>query len=213
VGTPEKIPERVLSHSAPSHRSTIPVKSSPSYRRTLHLGGFIDLIGEPRPATKTVLKPTPAPGTCNLQARVFDGTRELFTARTGILYRIIDANQKQVYIKEKNNALVSFTFEAQNNFLDNYTFVASAKGYKDAGFTPVKLDPVTPVTLDLMLLPKDASFNFADATWDAIKNKLPFLANGVDNAAGKQRYEDLIEDKPESLAALLNITTAMGRHA
>lgn len=62
-----------------------------------------------------------------------------------------------------------------------------------------------------MLIPKDGQPNFSGAPWDFIKTKLPFLAFGVSNAAGKSRYEGLMEEKPLALAALLNITTAMGQ--
>jgi hypothetical protein len=60
-----------------------------------------------------------------------------------------------------------------------------------------------------MLIPKDGRPNFADATWDWVKANLSFLTKGVNDADGKARYEDLLERKPLSLAALLNITTAM----
>ncbi len=163
------------------------------------------------PATKAPIKPATIPDTCHLQIRVFDGTRNLFPATTSILYRIIDANQKQLYVGEKKNAVVSFSFEAHDNFLDNYSVIVFADGYKQAGFTPMKLSRSTPVTLDLMLIPNNASYDFADASWDVIKAKLPFLAKGVDDATGKTRYEDLMENKELQLAALLNITTAMGQ--
>jgi hypothetical protein len=157
------------------------------------------------------LKSASLPNTCQLQVRVFDGTRNLLPSATDILYRIIDANQKQVFVGEKNTPLVSFDLPPHDNFLDTYTVIVFADGYKQAGFTPVKLSRSTPTTLDLMLLPKDASYNFADASWDAMKSKLPFLAKGADDATGKQRYEDLMEQKPNSLASLLNLTTAMAQ--
>jgi len=40
---------------------------------------------------------------------------------------------------------------------------------------------------------------------------LPFVANGIDDAVGQVRYQDLMANKPASLAALLNITTALGQ--
>ena len=98
-----------------------------------------------------------------------------------------------------------------DNFGDNYCVLAYADGFQQAGFVPVKLSPRQPIAVDLMLIPKDPEFNFADASWDAIKGELPFLAAGVDDTAGRDRYELLMEKKPESLAALLNITTAMSQ--
>jgi len=93
--------------------------------------------------------------------------------------------------------------------MDNYTVVVFSDEYKQAGFTPVKLSPTAPTVLDLMLVPKDGHPNCARATWNWANANLPFLAQDVDDAAGKARYEDLLENKPLSLAALLNITTAM----
>ncbi len=157
------------------------------------------------------LKSAPTPSTCQLQVRVFDGTRNLLPSATDILYRIIDANQKQLFVGEKNTPAVSFTLPFNDNFLDTYTVIVFADGFKQAGFTPVNLSRSTPTTLDLMLIPKDASYNFADAAWDTMKSKLPFLAKGADDATGKQRYENLMEQKPNSLASLLNLTTAMAQ--
>jgi hypothetical protein len=149
--------------------------------------------------------------TSPLMVNVYDGTRKLLAPGINILFRIIDGNQQQrlnqVYPKPSLYATVPFF----DNFGDNYTVIVWAEGYQQAGFTPVKLSPKLSTGLDLMLIPKDPGFNFALASWDSIKTELPFLANGVDDAVGRQRYQDLMEDKPKSLAALLNITTAMGQ--
>lgn len=163
----------------------------------------------PMASPKITLKSAPLPDTCQLQVRVFDGTRNLFPSATDILYRIIDANQKQLFVGEKNTPSLSFDLPPHDNFLDTYTVIVFADGYKQAGFMPVKLSRFTPTTLDLMLIPKNAGYNFADASWDAIKTELPFLAKGADDAGGKQRYGNLMEQKPNSLASLLNLTTAM----
>ena len=56
---------------------------------------------------------------------------------------------------------------------------------------PVKLTPRTPVAVDLMLIPKEPQFNFADASWDAIKVDLPFLAAGVDDAGRPRSLRNL----------------------
>lgn len=157
------------------------------------------------------LKSAPLPNTCQLLVRVFDGTRNLFPSATDILYRIIDANQKPVFVGEKNTPAVSFTLPFHDNFLDTYAVIVFADGYKQAGFTPVNLSRSTLTALDLMLIPKDSGYNFADASWDAIKTRLPFLAKGANDATGKQRYENLMEQKPNSLASLLNLTTAMAQ--
>ena len=144
-----------------------------------------------------------------LTIRVFDGTRNPIADGTSILYRIFDGNQRQVFQDELVGSSQNFRLPFFDNFGDNYRIIVFADGYYQAGFTPVHLTPATPTTLDLMLLPKDNHINFRQAKWATIRQKLPFLANGVDAAEAQSRYEDLLENKPRVLAALLNITTAM----
>jgi len=144
-----------------------------------------------------------------LQVNVYDGTRNLLKAGTSVLYTIIDGNQKQLKRQSYLKSSLLFNLPFYDNFGDNYTVIVFTKGSQQAGFAPVTLSPERPTTLDLMLIPDDAECNFADAPWELIKTKFPFLANDVTDTAGRQRYETLIEDKPKSLAALLNITTAM----
>ena len=150
------------------------------------------------------------PKTSSLMINVFDGTRQPFPAGTNILYRVIDGNQKPIYTQDQKKSSVYFKdLPFYDNFGDNYTVIVSSVGYRQAGFTPIKLSPAISSTVDLMLIPDDGQINFSSARWDWVKTNLPFLAVGLDDAAGKDRYEDLMEKKPARLAALLNITTAM----
>jgi hypothetical protein len=126
-----------------------------------------------------------------------------------VLFTIIDGNQKQLQRKSYSKSSVTFNLPFYDNFGDNYTVIVWTKNYQQAGFAPVPLSPESPTMLDLMLIPDDAECNFANAPWDLMKLKLPFLANDVNDSAGRQRYETLMEDKPKSLASLLNLTTAM----
>jgi hypothetical protein len=146
-----------------------------------------------------------------LLINVYDGTRQLLKAGTSVLYRVIDGNQQQLIVRDLAQSTLPATVPYYDNLGDNYTAIVWADGYQQAGFTPVPLTYQKPTSLDLMLIPKDPGFNFAPASWDAIKLKLPFLANGVDDQAGRARYEGLMEATPKRLAALLNITTAMSQ--
>jgi len=153
-------------------------------------------------------QPTGSP----LMVNVYDGARQFLKEGTGILYRVIDGNQKPIYTQDQAKSSMYFKdLPFYNNFGDNYTVIVSSGGYRQSGFTPVKLSPSISSSIDLMLIPGDGQFNFATATWDWVKTNLPFIANGIDDAAGETRYTDLMENKPASLAALLNITTAMGQ--
>jgi hypothetical protein len=146
-----------------------------------------------------------------LTVNIFDGTRQPFSQNKSILYTIFNGDQKQLFRDERNSAVVPFDLPFYNNFGDNYRVIAYSDDYYQAGYTPLPLTPAHPTNLDLMLLPKTNSFNFANARWDTVKSALPFLANGVSEDEGANRYTDLMENKPKSLAALLNITTAMGQ--
>ncbi len=159
--------------------------------------------------------PSAAPAGCAITVNVFDGSRKPLPADVEVLYTVIDGNQKQAFrnfVKSASCRIKDLPFF--NNFGDQYTVVAWAEGYLQAGFTPVKVAPNINPSVDLMLLGKDATFNFAGATWEAIQQKRPCLARvlaaGADSPeAARERYVDLLEDRGPALAALLNITTAM----
>src|SRR5258708_11036118 len=92
--------------------------------------------------------------------------------------------------------------------------MASADGHKQAGFTPIDASRNLPQTVDLMLLPNNGSFRFANATWINVQQTYPdvhlILARGAASDADAQnRYEGLMEDNPPALACLWNLMTAM----
>ncbi len=147
---------------------------------------------------------------------VFDGTRQLYSDTPKLLITVIDGNQKVQHRDFHDQSDLFFTgLPLFNNFGDNYTFLASADGYKDAGYQPVKLAANTDVIVDLMLIPRSNQLNFADATWESLDESRPglkaLLANGASSdEAAAQRYGDVMEDQGGAiLACLLNITTAM----
>jgi len=158
--------------------------------------------------------PSPAPKTCTITTNVFDGARQPFAAGIDILYTVIDGNQKQVYRDFVKSPV--FKLEGLNyfdNFGDRYTVIAAADGCEQAGFYPVNVAPNTPQNLDVMLLRKDAGFNFSGAQWKDIKSKRPALARilsaDVDSQdQARNRYQNLLEKSPLA-ACLLNLATAM----
>jgi len=155
------------------------------------------------------LRSVPIPATSQLTVNIYSGTRTLFPAGTDILYRIFDGSQRELTEPEKPVSSIDFHLPFYDNASDNYRVIAFSSGYHQAGYTPVMLSPLKPVTLDLMLIPKHAGLNFVGAEWDAVKATLPFLARDVDDSAGRDRYMKVMEDEPKSLACLLNITTSM----
>jgi hypothetical protein len=148
----------------------------------------------------------------SLVVDIYDGTRQLMREGAEILYRVIDGNQKEVRAPFETKPSVRFPdLPFYDNFGDDYTVIASATGKDQAGFHPLRLSPEKEAQLGLMLLPKEAKFDFSEARWDAISQRLPFLATGVAGSEARDRYEQWMERRPETLASLLNITTAMSQ--
>jgi len=159
--------------------------------------------------------PTTAAGG-RAMVNIFDGTRELFSDSSDLLVTVRDGNQAVRSRDFHNTPNVFFTgLPLFNNFGDNYTFIASADEYKDAGFTPVKLSANVDQIVDLMLIPSDNELNFAKATWRTLGKTRPglktLLANGAASATeAATRYGNIQEDNGGAiLACLLNIATAM----
>lgn len=170
-------------------------------------------MATPKSATEPIsVKPAVDPNTGFVTVNVFDGTRQSFPLGKQILVTIRDGAQNQLFRNDVNGPSVKFELPFHNNFADNYAIIAFADGYEQAGFQPVAIGPNAPAQLDLMLLPKHGTFHFAGAQWTDIVAKKPLLgqifAASVTGAAS-DAYAGLMEDHPDRLACLLNITTAM----
>ncbi len=153
--------------------------------------------------------------TAKIQPSVFDGTRQPMQANVQALVRIRDGNQKEVLAQFYSaSAIPIFEVPFFNNFGDHYAVVVSADGYIQTGFYPVKVTQAQVQQLDLMLLPKDGRFNFSEAQWTTLENTHPelvaLLSHGAESdQAAQDRYEQLMETQPASLACFFNLTTAM----
>lgn len=154
------------------------------------------------------------PGTAGILVRVFDGARQPFPAGAEVLIRVIDGNQKQVHSAFHKESSVEFQVPFFNNLGDRYTVIASADRHVQAGFTPVRISQGVVQNVDLMLLPQDGNFNFRAAAWKKLKQASPALFKLLsfrdsNDEDVEDRYTQLMEKHPASLAAILNITTAM----
>jgi hypothetical protein len=162
-------------------------------------------------STSLALKP------CSISIKIFDGSRQPIPQGVEVLITILDGNQKQVYRDFSRGPELSIQgLPFFDNFGDNYTVVAWASGYDQAGFTPVKVSPRAPAVVDIMLLRKDADYNFSQSRWDALKLKWPGLvdilsAGASDESAARDRFTDLMENRPEVLACFFNATTVMSQ--
>jgi hypothetical protein len=157
--------------------------------------------------------PGVAPQTSTITVNVFDGSRHPISADADVLYTIRDGRQQQVVRQNVKSGSVSFKDLPFYNIDDCYTVIASAKGYEQAGFFPVKASPASPQTVDIMLLHKDGDFNFNAASWNKLPAKLGRLlaAGAASDDDASDRYTNLLESHEPVLACLLNITTAMSQ--
>src|SRR6266404_4446359 len=127
---------------------------------------------------------------------VFDGTRNLFSENVPILITARDGNQKVQSREFHDDPSVFLTgLPLFHNFGDDYAFLAAADGYKDAGFFPIKLAANLDLIVDLMLMPKSNTFNFAQAKWSVLGSARPpfknLFANGATDDEAASRYSAL----------------------
>jgi hypothetical protein len=151
--------------------------------------------------------------TSALKVNVFDGSRQPLGTDQKILFTITDGNARQL-VRDYYRSGTTFDVPFYNNLGDRYTVLAFVDGSDQAGFTPVNCSADTPQSVDLMLLRKSATFNFASARWDDLATANPLLSRilahgAADDAAARDRYSQLMENRPAVLACLFNITTAM----
>jgi hypothetical protein len=162
------------------------------------------------------MQPAAQPQTGRAMISVFDGTRQPYSGKAQLLITAIDGNQNVQHRDFQPTPNVFFTdLPLFNNFGDQYTFLASADGYKDAGFFPVNLAPNVTQLVSLMLIPQTNELNFANATWKVLGKSRPSLKTLLSHGAASsdeaaKRYGNIQEDNGGVvLACLLNITTAM----
>ncbi len=148
-----------------------------------------------------------------IRISVYDGARQLMPESVQILYRVRDGNQVERISRffKKSSLVAKVPFF--DNFGDWYTVIVSSDNCQDAGFTPIKASPLQDCVVDLMLLRKDGAFKFQ--AWDALAQShlatQRFLGSGASDQQAKKRYEVLRQQESPSLAALLNLATAMGQ--
>jgi hypothetical protein len=165
-----------------------------------------------KPAAEPIsVKPAVNPNTGFVTVDVFDGTRQLMRTGTEVLVTVRDGAQNQLFRNYVDGPTIRLELPFHNNFADQYTIVAFADGCEQAGFQPVPIGPNAPAQVDLMLLRKNGTFNFAAAQWSDILTRKPLLAQifaqSVTAPVG-DAYAQLMEDHPDQLACLLNLGDA-----
>ncbi len=160
------------------------------------------------------------PDTAAILVNLYNGAREPLSTDVEWMARISDGRQ----LSERHTDLyaglkgASKLFNAPffDNFFDNYTVVVSSNAFQDSGWTPVRIHPTAPETLDLMVLPRDGSLNFANATWKELQASRPGVADIVQRGctggvSAADAWGTIMESRPKALACFLNIMTALGQ--
>ena len=132
---------------------------------------------------------------------IYDGTRQPMAASTPILVRIRDGNQKELVSDFFPGPSIKFdNLPIYNSFGDNYAVWLSAPGYVNAGFYPVKVAARVLQSIDVMLLPKNGSFNFRDALWATLKLTHPkFAAILAQGASADPAANDVLQTADNAL--------------
>jgi hypothetical protein len=147
-----------------------------------------------------------------LQLNLFDGARQPFGEPVDVLVTIIDGNNQQHFHDFVRGSRFTFNdLPFFDNLFDNYRVIAFAEGYRQVGFTPIKLSPNFVTTLDLMLVENNPGFNFASALWPAASQRYPYLGGDIDAAGAQARYEGILENQEDVLACFLNLGEAMSQ--
>lgn len=159
------------------------------------------------------------PDTANIVLHAYDGARQLFsnsvkwsaTTRDG---RSPSAGQQTLNFNNLRGGSQILPVPFFDNFGDAYTVIANPDGFEDSAWYPVYVSDKTPVTLDLLFLPKKGVPHFANATWDKLNAARPGVAaivqRGCENAgAASDKYGAVQESRPLGLACFLNIMTAL----
>lgn len=137
---------------------------------------------------------------------LFDGARRPLSASKRVLIRLRDGAGRMVWEGYRRGPSIYFTrLPVHGNFRDNYTVIATAPRCLTTGFTPVHVAPEKLASLDLMLLPRDGSFDFRSARWTELERARPQWIGLLE----QERYERLMEERPAAIACLLNILTAL----
>ena len=158
------------------------------------------------------------PDTATIIVHAYTGARQLFPANMKWTAQTRDGRSQgggqQPLWFDITGPSAALTVPFFDNLFDQYTVIGNARGYDDSAWYPVHVTDEAPVDLYLMFLAKDATPQFGGATWTKLQQSRRYIVDIVtrgclspDDAADK--YGEVIEHRPASLACFLNIMTAL----
>lgn len=158
------------------------------------------------------------PDTATIVLNAYTGARQLFPANMKWTAQTRDGRSpsggQQTLHFDISGPSAALSVPFFDNLFDQYTVIGNAKGYDDSAWYPVHVTDEAPVNLSLMFLAKDATPQFANATWTKLQQSrrglADIIARGCENdAAAADKYSEVIERRPAPLACFLNIMTAL----
>ncbi|MGE3959640.1 MAG: hypothetical protein AB7H96_23190 [Vicinamibacterales bacterium] len=154
-----------------------------------------------------------------IDIQLVDGTGQpLRRGRTDLLVSLRRGGESTFHRAFVTGPDVRVPVEFTDGPRDACTVLVSLKDHREAGFTPVHLQPDRAVPVNLMVIPREAEFDFA--AWDVVQQDHPALLRLVRGCYGHDapaRYEALQGDddgrvrdrKRLALACLLNVVEAL----
>ena len=156
--------------------------------------------------------------TTSLRVNLFDGTRQPIDPNLEVHVQVYDNGNPITKVGDSFKKGQTVPFEGlpfEDNFADYFRITGTANHYYDAGYVPLKMLKNQWQDVNLMLIPRSYRFSFDKAAWGQLQGKRPELyeflrAGAADEVVAESRYVRLINQNAPALAALLNITTALG---
>jgi len=153
-----------------------------------------------------------------IQLNIYDGRRRLLEDNVQCTATAIDgrglSERKTLIFPAFRGGSQLLSVPFFDNFGDNYTVVVDADGFDSGAWRPISASDRAPVVADLMVLPKNGTPHFAEATWDKLRSLRPNVARVIRaccpsaDAAGAM-YSAAFEARAPQIACFLNLVTAM----
>ncbi|MCS7315770.1 MAG: hypothetical protein RMI94_05420 [Bryobacterales bacterium] len=142
----------------------------------------------------------------SLMVNLFDGARQPLSGPQRVLVRVINGAGRILSARYHRGPSVFFAdVPCHGDFRDNYRVVVSAPRSLTSGITGLALSPGRLATVDFMVLPREGSFHFREATWDRLVRSRPHWARLLE----REPYQELLEGQPAALAGMLNLLAAL----
>jgi hypothetical protein len=147
-----------------------------------------------------------------IDVTLFNGRRErLSRQKKDVLLSVRNGSEKSFHRGFVNGPTIPIETEFHDSPADDHVVLASLKHHRDSGFMPVKVKDNNTTSLHLMLIERDATFEFS--SFGAITTDHQALSSLLTGSFGDQaklQYERLQETTMRApLACVMNIVEAL----